>query len=229
MSAQPGSAHLPLMVWLSPSFPVGAFAYSHGLEWAFEAGDLHDAETLRDWLDALVSHGSLRNDLILFATVFRAVAAGDRVELAEAAELALALANSAERRLETVTQGNAFVAALRAAWPCAALDDLRRAWEGDVAYPVAVAVAAAGHDLPLRTSLEAYGLAFVANLVSAAVRLGIVGQTDGQRVTAGLVPALHRAAGEAEAATLDDLGGCAFRSDLAALRHETQYSRLFRS
>lgn len=223
------AAHLPLMVWLSPAFPVGAFAYSHGLEWAFEAGDLHDAATLRDWLDALVGHGSLRNDLILFATSFRATVSQDGQTLAEIAELALALANSGERRLETVTQGNAFLAAARAAWPCEAFTHLATAWPGDVAYPVAVAVAAAGHGLPLAPSLEAYGLAFVANLVSAAVRLGIVGQTDGQRITAGLVPALHGAAASAGTATLDDLGACAFRSDLAALRHETQYSRLFRS
>ena len=223
------SAHLPLMVWLSPSFPVGAFAYSHGLEWAFEAGDLHDRATLMDWLDALVSHGSLRNDLILFASAYRACRAGDEAGLAEAAELALALANSAERRLETVTQGNAFLAAGRAAWPCAAFDALRRAWPEDTPYPVAVAVAAAGHDVPLRPALEAYGLGFVANLVSASVRLGIVGQTDGQRITAGLVPVLHEAAAAAETAILDDLGGCALRSDLASLRHETQYSRLFRS
>jgi urease accessory protein len=223
------AAHLPLMVWLSPSFPVGAFAYSHGLEWAFESGDLHDAETLRDWLEALVSHGSLRNDLILFACAARAIEAGDDAALAEIAELALALANSAERRLETVTQGNAFVAALRAAWPCDAIERLKRVWPGDVAYPVAVAAASAGHALPLAASLEAYGLAFVANLVSASVRLGIVGQTDGQRLTAGLVPAMQAAAVEAEPATLDDLGGCAYRSDLASLRHETQYSRLFRS
>lgn len=223
------AAHLPLMVWLSPSFPVGAFAYSHGLEWAFESGDLHDAETLRDWLEALVSHGSLRNDLILFACAARAIEAGDDAALAEIAELALALANSAERRLETVTQGNAFVAALRAAWPCDAIERLKRVWPGDVAYPVAVAAASTGHALPLAASLEAYGLAFVANLVSASVRLGIVGQTDGQRLTAGLVPAVQAAAAEAEPAALDDLGGCAYRSDLASLRHETQYSRLFRS
>jgi urease accessory protein len=222
------TALLPLMAWLSPSFPVGAFAYSHGLEWGFEAGDLTDAVTLRDWLDTLVSHGSLRNDLILFACAHRAALA-DGESLAEVAELALALANSAERRLETVTQGNAFIAALRAAWPCAAIERLRALWAGDVAYPVAVGTASAGHGLPLRPSLEAYGLAFVANLVSASVRLGIVGQTDGQRITAGLVPALHEAAGAAEAATLDDIGGCCLRSDLAALRHETQYSRLFRS
>lgn len=223
------AAHLPLMVWLSPSFPVGAFAYSHGLEWAFEFGDLHDAETLRDWLEALVAHGSLRNDLILFACTARATEAGDDAALAEIAELALALANSAERRLETVTQGNAFVTALRAAWPCEAIERLKRVAPDDIAYPLAVAAASAGHGLPLAASLEAYGLAFVANLVSASVRLGIVGQTDGQRLTAALMPAVQAAAAEAVPATLDDLGGCAFRSDLASLRHETQYSRLFRS
>ena len=217
------------MIWLSPSFPVGAFAYSHGLEWAFESGDLHDRATLLEWLDALVAHGSLRNDLILFAQAWRATGEGDEARLAEAAELALALANSVERRLETVTQGNAFVAAMRTAWPCAAISELARSWAGDVAYPVAVAIAAAGHGLPLRPALEAYGLAFAANLVSASVRLGIVGQSDGQRIVAALVPALHEAALAAESATLDDLGGCAFRSDIASLRHETQYSRLFRS
>ncbi|KPF72529.1 urease accessory protein UreF [Bosea sp. AAP35] len=223
------AAHLPLMVWLSPSFPVGAFAYSHGLEWSFESGDLHDAQTLHDWLDALVSHGSLRNDLILFACTVRVLESRDDAALTEIAELALALANSAERRLETVTQGNAFVSALRAAWPCATVDHLKQVWPGDVAYPVAVAAASAGHGLPLPASLEAYGLAFVANLVSASVRLGIVGQTDGQKLTAALVPALRAAAAEAALSTLEDLGGCCYRSDLASLRHETQYSRLFRS
>jgi urease accessory protein len=223
------SPHLPLMVWLSPSFPVGAFAYSHGLEWAFECGDLHDAETLRDWLAALVEHGSLHNDLILFAAAHRAVLSSAPIALAEVAELALALANSAERRLETVTQGNAFVTAGRAAWPCEAFATLASAWDGDVAYPVAVAVASAGHDIPLRAALEAYGLGFVANLVSASVRLGIIGQTDGQKLTAGLMPVLQGAATQADGATLDDLGGCTLRSDLASLRHETQYSRLFRS
>lgn len=222
-------ALLPLMVWLSPAFPVGGFAYSHGLEWAFEAGDLVDAEGLADWLDALIEHGALRNDLILFAVSWRASGEGDPKALHEVAELALALANTAERRLETVTQGNAFVSAIAASWPCASLDALRAAWPGDVAYPVAVGVAASGHGLPLSPSLEALALAFVANLVSAAVRLGIVGQTDGQKVIARLTPALHEAAIRAEAMALDDLGGCVFRSDLASLRHETQYSRLFRS
>lgn len=222
-------ALLPLMVWLSPAFPVGGFAYSHGLEWAFETGDLSDAEGLADWLDALVEHGSLRNDLILFAAAWRASGEGGAAALREVAELALALANSAERRLETVTQGNAFVAAIAASWPCTSIDALRAAWAGDVAYPIAVGVAASGHGLPLGPSLEAFALAFIANLVSAAVRLGVVGQTDGQKVIARLTPTLRVAATRAETMALDDLGGCVFRSDLASLQHETQYSRLFRS
>jgi urease accessory protein len=221
------TAHLPLFVWLSPSFPVGAFAYSHGLEWAYEAGDVTDAATLEGWLLDLLEHGAARSDAILFALAYRACAGVG--SLSAVAELALALATSAERRLETVTQGEAFVAAIGKSWPCAASERLRAAWSGSVAYPVAVGVAASGHDLPLRDSLEAFGLGFVANLVSASVRLGIVGQTDGQRVTASLVPAVQALAAFALEADLDSLGGAAFRSDLAALKHETQYTRLFRS
>jgi urease accessory protein len=223
------ASHLPLLVWLSPSFPVGAFAYSHGLEWAQEAGDVTDAATLQAWLDDLLAFGAARNDAVLFAEAWRAALGGDGPHLAEAAELGLALASSAERRLETVTQGDAFLIAVAKSWPCAAVETLRAAWDGPVAYPVAVGVAAAGHGIALGTALEGFALGFVANLVSAAVRLGIVGQTDGQRVIAALVPMVQDLARFAQTSTLDDLGGCAFRSDLASLHHETQYSRLFRS
>ncbi len=222
-------SHLPLLVWLSPSFPVGAFAYSHGLEWVHEAGDVIDALTLEAWLSGLLQFGAARNDAILFAEAYRAAEGGDAARLAELAELALALANSAERRLETTTQGDAFVAAAGAAWPCEALTLLKGVWMGTIAYPIAVAASAAGHRIPLPEALAAFALGFVSNLVSAAVRLGVVGQSDGQRVIAALMPAVAELAAFAEEATVDDLGGSAFRSDLAALKHETQYTRLFRS
>ncbi len=217
------------MTWFSPSYPVGAFAYSHGLEWAQEAGDLTDAATLQGWLTDVIELGSARNDAILLGAGWRAATAGDWAVTARIAELGLAMSTSAERRLETVTQGNAFVLASRAAHPCEALDRLRACWPGDVTYPVAVAVTAAGHEIALGDLLPAFVLGFAANLVSAAVRLGIVGQTDGQRVLARLMPAISALATEAESSTLDDLGTCTFRADIASLRHETQYSRLFRS
>jgi urease accessory protein len=155
--------------------------------------------------------------------------AGDGARLAAVAELGVALQPSRERHLEATSQGNAFVTAARASWPAPALDLLRDAHDGDVIYAVAVGVAAAGHGVAVRPTLEAFLMAFVAALVSAAVRLGPIGQTDGQRITAALIPLVRETAAFAEASTLDDLGGAAFRSDIASLRHETQYTRLFRS
>lgn len=222
-------AALLLLVWLSPAFPVGSFAYSHGLEWAHEAGDLKDAADLRDWIADLADHGSLCSDLIVANAAHFACSTGDNAALREVAELAVALAPSKERHLETVQQGSAFLRAVRDAWPCASVETLRQAWDGEVAYPVALAVAAAGHGIQAPVLLESFGLAFVSNLVSAAIRLGVVGQTDGQRVIAASLPAVRAAARFAHAATLSDLGACALRSDLASLRHETQYTRLFRS
>jgi urease accessory protein len=218
-----------LLVWLSPAFPVGGFAYSHGLELAADRGWVKDRPGLEAWLRDLVEIGSLRNDLVLLAEAWRAATDNDEARVGGVSELALALQPSAERHLETVTQGNAFLATIRGAW----LDDVCSgdldALAGDVAYPVAVGAVAAGSGIQLEATLSAYAIAFAGNLVSAAIRLSLVGQTDGQRIIAALMPALRQAASRAAASTLDDLGSSTLRSDLASLAHETQYSRLFRS
>jgi urease accessory protein len=210
-------------------FPVGAFAYSHGLEWAVETGELPDADALLAWLTTLLAQGAPRNDAILLAEAFRAASGGDRQRLGEISELALALATSRERRLETATQGNAFLLQIGKSWPCATLGLLDRSQEPDVAYPVAVGLAAAGHHLALGAVLEMFLLGFVSNLVSAAIRLSVVGQTDGQKIVAALLANIRDVAQGCEKAGLDGLGSSVFRADLAAIRHETQYSRLFRS
>jgi urease accessory protein len=224
-----GGTLLPLLVWLSPGFPVGAFAYSHGLEWAIEAGDIVDARSLEAWLVDLIEFGAPRSDAILFSAAYRCADADDWPAVMEANALAIALAPSAERRLETTAQGSAFIAAARAAWDCEPLRRLEQTPDRRVAYPIAVAAAASGHGLPLDASLEAFILAQAANLVSAALRLGAIGQSDGQKALAALLPPIRALARAAHAASLADLGGAAFRSDIAAMRHETQYSRLFRS
>jgi urease accessory protein len=218
---------LPLAIWFSPMFPVGAFAYSHGLEWAQEAGDITDADDLRDWLSTLIQRGALHNDTILLADAYRAAVRCDANRVYEMNELALAMATSRERRLETATQGNAFLLAIKKSWPCASLDLLGPG--EDVAYPVAAALATAGHNLPLDATLNMFSLGFLTNLVSAAIRLGIIGQSDGQSVIAALIPIIGETAQSCASKSIDDLGGSAFRSDLASLKHETQYTRLFRS
>jgi urease accessory protein len=213
-----------LMAWLSPSYPVGAFSYSSGLEWAVEAGDVHDADTLREWLTVILGEGGGFCDAVFFAHAYRA--AGDADALHDVNELAVAFAPSKERHLETTAQGRAFVEVTRAAWPCRALDRLTT---GDVAYPVAVAVASAGHGVALEAALPAYLQAVTANLISAGVRLIPLGQTGGQRVLAALQPIIDASVERALATPLHDVGSAAFRADLASMRHETQYTRLFRT
>ncbi len=218
-----------LMAWLSPAFPVGAFSYSSGIEWAVEAGDIKDADTLKAWLAVMLAEGGGYCDAVLFAHAHRAAEGADDKALHAVAELAAAFAPSKERHLETTAQGNAFVEAARAAWPCSAIDRLKALWTGPVAYPVAVAAAAAGHGIALTPALAAYLQAVAANWVSAGVRLIPLGQSDGQRVLAALEPAVALTAQRALTAALDDIGSSAFRADLASARHETQYTRLFRS
>ena len=224
-----GAALYRLMAWLSPAYPVGAFSYSGGIEWAVESGDITNAETLKRWLAVVMAEGGGFCDAVFFTHAHRAIEANDGKALRAVAELAAAFAPSKERHLETTAQGRAFVEATRAAWPCAALDRLAAAWDGPVAYPVAVGVAAAGHGVAVEPALAAYLHAVVANLISAGVRLIPLGQTDGQRLLAAFEPIVSSTAARALATPLDQVGGAAFRADLASMLHETQYTRLFRS
>jgi urease accessory protein len=224
-----GAALYRLMAWLSPAYPVGAFSYSSGIEWAVEAGDIKDASTLRQWLAALLACGSGFCDAVFFVHAHRAAAGDDDVALRAAAELAAAFVPSRERFLETTAQGRAFLEATDAAWPCAALTRFMAAWRGPVALPIAAGVACAGHGIGAATATPAFLHALAANWISAGVRLIPLGQTDGQRVLAALERDVAAAAARAAKAPLDEIGSATFRADVAGMRHETQYTRLFRS
>jgi urease accessory protein len=215
------------MTWLSPAFPVGGFSYSHGLEWVVEAGGAKDAGTLGDWIEGILLHGAGRTDAIILAETWRAVSAGNVAALDEVAELASAFVPSAERRLEILAQGAAFLSAVKAVWPHPALEAL--ATHEEIAFPVAVGACAAVHGLPLAETAQAFVQAFAANLVSAGVRLIPLGQTDGLRVSARLEPLIPRLVASALGAAIGDIGGIAVMADIASMRHETQYTRLFRS
>src|SRR5512141_235895 len=218
-----------LMTWLSPAFPVGAFSYSSGIEWAVEAGDIGDAASLRGWLAALLADGSGFCDGVFLAHAHRAAALRDTGALRGIAELAAAFVPSRERQLETSAQGRAFVDIARAAWNCDGLDALIASCEGVIVYPVAVGLVSSAHAIPLAPAMHAFLHALASNWISAGARLIPLGQTDSQRVLALLEPVVVTTAGRALAASLDDLGSATFRADLASLRHEAQYTRLFRS
>jgi len=213
-----------LLTWLSPAFPTGAYAYSHALEWAVEAGDVRTEHDLLAWLDDVLRHGSGRADVILLR---HAHAAPSPAALAAVAELAAAAQPGRERRAETLGQGDAFAIAAEV-WGAPLLAALRADGQ-PIAYPVAVGALAAAQGVAVDPTALAFLQGFAANLVSAAVRLVPLGQTAGLRVLSALEPAIQAVAEATRGATLDDLGGACFRSDIAAMRHETQYTRLFRT
>jgi urease accessory protein len=229
MNESEAAALYRLMTWLSPSFPVGAFSYSSGIEWAVEAGDVTDAAGLRDWLSAMLTDGAGFCDAVFLSQTHRAVSSHDNAALRDIAGLAAAFVPSRERQLETTTQGRAFIDISRAAWSCDGLDELIASCGGPVVYPVAVGLVSAAHGIPLEPALHAFLHAVVSNWISASARLIPLGQTDSQRVLAQLESDVAATARRAVAASLDDLGSATFRADLASLCHETQYTRLFRS
>jgi len=218
-----------LLTWLSPAFPVGGFSYSSGIEWAVEAGDVADAGTLCDWLAMMLAEGAGLSDGIFLAHAHRAVETGDDVALREVAELGAAFVPSRERQLETSAQGRAFIDIARSAWSCAGLEQAIAEAGAAIVYPVAVGLVSAAHGIPLAPTLHAFLHALTSNWISAGARLIPLGQTDCQRVLAGLEAVVAATARRAVSATLDDVGSATFRADLASLRHEAQYTRLFRS
>jgi urease accessory protein len=235
-TAQPASALPPeslrkLLAWLSPAFPVGSYSYSHGLEWAIEDGSVSDGATLAAWLTDILRHGAGHNDAVLFLQAWQAADTGDAGRLRAIAELGATFQPSRERHLESTAQGRAFLAAVQAAYGSDRLTGLAAGIPVDEAlpYPVAVALCAAAHDIPAAPALTAMLNSFVANIVSAGVRAIPIGQTDGLKVVAALGTVIDDVTAAAWAASIDDLGGAALRADIASMRHETQYTRLFRS
>ena len=201
---------LTLSQWLSPAYPVGAFAYSHGLERLVEGG-LTD---LRPWLEDVLTYGSGASDALFLAAAYHA----DRPE--EADTMCRAFAPSKERLMELELQGAAFCEVTASAFALP-LENLT--------YPVAIGRAAALASIPLPLTLRLYLQAFASNLVTAAQRLLPIGQSEAQGMIAALAPLITYIAQQAELGDLNALSGTAFLADIAAMQHETQTSRIFRT
>ena len=237
--ATDASRLLLLRNWMSPTFPVGGFAYSHGLEWAIESGKVSDAASLRQWIGDLIIHGSGWNDAVLFSACW------DVVDGEELNELALALCTSQERYLETTMLGQAFAVAASTfnRHPGESRGPLNQCrteqaqgmpafagmTEKEVAYPVAAGMACREAGIARDDALLAWLQQFASAQVSVAVRLVPLGQSRGLEVLRDLIPVIAETAKRAAHATLDDLGSSTIAADIAAMKHETQEPRIFRT
>ena len=206
-----------LMQWLSPAYPVGAFAYSHGLEAAVADGTVKTGADLSLWLEDLLTHGGARSDALLLAAAYHA---DSQAALKDIDETARAFCPSAERLRETALQGEAFCRTTAAIWG----QDLSA-----LTYPVALGYAAKQHSIPLELTQQMYLHAFVSNLISAGQRLLSLGQLEGQQRLSALSSLMRETAAATYAGDLALLSGASFAADIASMRHETQYSRIFRS
>jgi urease accessory protein len=204
---------LLLFNWMSPAFPIGAYAYSHGLEWAIENRQVQTPTEVEGWISDVITRGSGWNDAVLFVQEF---------QNRNANELALALCSSRERHLETTQLGAAFVIA-------ASIFSPFEKTEGDITYPIAAARACLTMHLDVHHALLAYLQGFSNSLISVAVRLVPIGQTAGLEIMRNLMPIIAAAAQRAQSSTLNDLGSCTILSDIAAMHHETQQPRIFRT
>ena len=223
-------AFFQLLAWSSPGYPTGAFSYSHGLEWAVETGAVTNLQTLLDYVTAVISRGGGWVDAVLFAHAWNAARQDSTTQLDNLANLASAFRGSSETALESRQQGAAFLDVTRKAWPHPTLEAFARRHTGTpIAHCVAVAITCAAHGVAVIPSLHAYLHAVAANLVSAGARLIPLGQTQAQIAIARLSATLAEIVERALTTSLDDLGTAAPAVEICSLRHETQYTRLFRS
>ena len=216
------SALQKLLVWLSPAFPVGAFAWSAGLETVIAQGAITDSTSTRNWIEGALAHGGLRTDAVLLALAHRAHA--DATALRDLANLAVALTPASERLAEIESTGEAFSVAARA-WP----SEIYARLPQPCPYAIAVGAIAAAHDIDLLETLIAFLTATAHGQISVAVRLIPLGQTDGLKIMAALEPLIETVSIAAAKATLADLGSIAYAADIAQMRHETLETRIFRS
>jgi urease accessory protein len=225
-------AFLRQQSWLSPAFPTGSYSYSHGIEWAVEVGHIRDRKSLVDWLEADLCCGSGRNEAIFFIEAWRCITEENYEKLVEVAELAAAFRGTSEFALETSQQATACLGTFRRVWPDPTIErfsELLSKRSIAPALAVVLGVGAATQNISVTLALPAFLQSYLANLITAGVRLIPLGQTDGQLAIAELEAAVLVVAAKAEKATIDDLGSAAYMVDLASAQHETQYTRLFRS
>ena len=205
---------MTVMQWMSPAFPIGGFAYSHGLEWAIDKDHVSNGEKLQKWITDLLEYGSLRTDAIFISLILRGH------DAKKMNELSMALCPAGERLLETKLQGSAFTKVIEDVWQ----QDI-----GELSLPIAVALAAKNQSIEQDLILPAYLQAFCSNLISAAIRLIPIGQTEGQRIMLELYTTISDLVQTASESEIDDLNSACFFSDVSAMEHEYLQPRIFKT
>ena len=204
--------HQLLLTWFSPSFPIGSFNFSHGLEAAIEYEFVKDGISLEEWIRHLILNGAGKTDSILLAKTYN----GEEVN-----ELALALCPSKERWIETSNLGKAFCKNINENWDYKV--------DTNLAYPVAIGKTGSYFKIPLEKLLIAFLQSFASNLINVGIKHIPLGQSEGQKILINSLPFIEKQANILKITKVNNLGSSAFLSDLSSMYHETLNNRIYQT
>lgn len=213
------------LIWLaSPALPIGGFSYSEGLEVAVDTGLVIDEKTVADWLADQLHLSLARSDLAVIAQAIAAWRDKDEPKLAALNAWVLQTRETSELRQQTEQMGRSLVEWLKAVRP----ETAARVRE-QLTYPMAFALAASVIAAPVRDSLLAFAFGWAENMMQAAIKSVPLGQSAGQRILLRLAAEIPAAVDHALALADDERQAFSPMLAILSARHETQYSRLFRS
>ena len=201
-----------LHTWFSPSFPIGSYSFSHGLESMIENKLIKDKQEINDYIKSILYHGTCKNEIILIKFAYKGLELND---------FALSLCSSKERKIETLAMGNNFRKILKDSWQYELPEN--------TAYPVAIGIAANFFKLPLKLTVISFLQSFISNLINICVKHIPIGQKIGQDCLINSFALIREVVKKNESCTLDDIGGICFNSDIHSIKHENLKTRIYKT
>ena len=202
--------HQILQVWFSSSFPIGSYAYSHGLEALIDNKKIKNKDDVKEFLDALLFYGTLRNDYIFMKSVYK----GEEIN-----ELILASASSKERQIEMIDMGNSFRKIMKDSWELSLPEN--------TSFIYCLAKAGLHFNINFDDLIKFYLQSFISNLINVCVKHIPMSQKDGQSLNVIFINQIQEFLSHSDKLTLKDIGTTFFIGDIFAIKHENLDSRIY--
>ena len=202
--------HQILQVWFSSSFPIGSYAYSHGLEALIDNKKIKNKDDVKEFLDALLFYGTLRNDYIFMKSIYK----GEEIN-----ELILASASSKERKIEMIDMGNSFRKIMKDSWELSLPEN--------TSFIYCLAKAGLHFDIRFDDLIMFYLQSFISNLINTCVKHIPMSQKDGQSLNVIFINQIQDFLNQSDKLTLKDIGSTFFIGDIYAIKHENLDSRIY--
>ena len=202
--------HQILQVWFSSSFPIGSYAYSHGLEALIDDKKIKNKDNVKEFLDALLFYGTLRNDYIFMKSIYK----GEEIN-----ELILASASSKERQIEMIDMGNSFRKIMKDSWELSLPEN--------TSFIYCLVKAGLHFDIKFDDLIKFYLQSFISNLINVCVKHIPMSQKDGQSLNVIFINQIQEFLTHSDKLTLKDIGTTFFIGDIFAIKHENLDSRIY--